>query len=89
MKLGTDPAAWEAYVFETLRWLWARSRRGLAFNLLTAYSDTDRMRDYLYYPEPVKVFDFCMSNLSRNVALLHDYPLYEFTILVRRRSALG
>ena len=26
----------------------------------------------------------CQRRYSRHVALLHDYPLYEFTIIVRR-----
>ena len=29
-------------------------------------------------------FDFCKRNFSRNVALLHDYGLYDFTIIVRK-----
>jgi hypothetical protein len=30
------------------------------------------------------IFDICKRKFSRNVALLHDYGLYEFTILVRK-----
>jgi hypothetical protein len=29
------------------------------------------------------VFDTCRQRFSPRVALLHDYPLYEFTIIVR------
>jgi hypothetical protein len=29
-------------------------------------------------------FDHCKRNFSRQVALLHDYGLWEFTILVRK-----
>ena len=42
------------------------------------------MRPDLYYPDPGAVFDRCMRRYSRHVALLHDYGLYEFTILVRK-----
>jgi hypothetical protein len=42
------------------------------------------MRDDLYYADPCELFDHCKRQHSRNVALLHDYTLYEFTILVRR-----
>ena len=31
----------------------------------------------------VRVFDVCRQRFSPRVALLHDYPLYEFTIIVR------
>lgn len=60
------------------------SRHGFAFNCLTSYSDADRMKDYLYYPHPGVVFDLCKQRYARNVALLHDYGLYAFTILVRK-----
>jgi len=51
--------------------------------MLTAYSDPERKRDDLFYPEPDAVFRYCMSRFSHAVALSHDYPLYEFTVLVR------
>jgi hypothetical protein len=59
------------------------SRRGFAFNMLTSYSDPARMRDDLYYGDPCRMFDLCKRKYSRNVALLHDYGIYDFTILVR------
>ena len=43
----------------------------------------DRMRDDLYYADPGFVFDHCKRRYSRHVALLHDYGLWEFTVLVR------
>ncbi len=61
------------------------SRSGFAFNCLTSYSDADKMREYLYYADPCALFDLCKRRYSRNVALLHDYGLYEFTILVRKQ----
>lgn len=80
---GTDRGAWVEYVAETLRELASLSRHGLAFNMLTSYSDADRMVDRLFYGDPCHYFDWCKRNLSRHVALMHDYGLYEFTILVR------
>jgi hypothetical protein len=71
-------------VHATLDVLDRASIRGFAFNSLTAYSDADRMRPHLYYPDPCELFDLCKRRYSRNVALLHDYGLYEFTILVRK-----
>jgi hypothetical protein len=43
------------------------------------------MRADLYYADPAQVFDYCKRRFSPNVALLHDYGLYEFTILVRKQ----
>jgi hypothetical protein len=61
----------------------ALSVRGVAFNMLTAYSDPGHMRADLYYADASFYFDYCMRRFPRRVALLHDYDLYEFTILIR------
>ncbi|MGH6609130.1 MAG: class I SAM-dependent methyltransferase, partial [Burkholderiaceae bacterium] len=60
--------------------------RGFAFNSLTVYSDPDKKRADLYYADPCALFDRCKRLYSRNVALLHDYDLYDFTILVRKHD---
>ena len=62
----------------------ANSLKGFAFNCLTSYSDPEKMRADLFYPNPCQVFDHCKTKFSRHVALLHDYGLYEFSILVRK-----
>jgi SAM-dependent methyltransferase len=85
VKVGVEDDRWQEYVLETIGSLAALSRRGFAFNVLTSYSDADRMRPDLYYADPALLFDHCKRRYSRNVALLHDYELYEFTILVRLR----
>jgi SAM-dependent methyltransferase len=76
--------AWEAYVLETIGRLARLGTRGFAFNLLTNYSDPEKMRPHLYYGNPCFFFDYCKRHYGRNVALLHDYDLYEFTLLVRK-----
>ncbi|HWV86414.1 MAG TPA: methyltransferase domain-containing protein [Capillimicrobium sp.] len=83
VRLDHDPDVWQAYVEETLDTLAGLTRRGLAFNMLTSYSDPERMRDDLHYADPRAVFDHCKRRLSPHVAILHDYGLYEFTVLVR------
>ena len=42
------------------------------------------MKDYLYYGDPLFYFDYSKRHFSRNVALLHDYDLYEFTLLIKK-----
>lgn len=74
---------WTAYVWETIDELARASREGFAFNMLTAYSDLDKRRADLYYADPGSTFDACVQRYSRDVALLHDYGLWEFTVLVR------
>jgi SAM-dependent methyltransferase len=83
-KLETQNDDWRPHVLSTLNTLNRLSSKGFAFNMLTAYSDPDRMRSDLYYGDPLFYFDYCKNNFSRDVALLHDYGLYDFTILVRK-----
>jgi len=75
---------WTKYVIDTLQRFNDLSRKGFASNFLTKYSDADRMRADLYYADPLYLFDYCKRNFSKNVALLHDYRIYDFTILIRK-----
>ena len=75
---------WTDYVVSVLQDFDRLSQRGFSSNFLTKYSDADRMREDLYYADPLFLFDYCKRHFSRNVALLHDYDLYDFTILVRK-----
>jgi SAM-dependent methyltransferase len=84
VKLDVDELDWQSYVDQTILTMFERCRFGMAFNLLTSYSDPDRMSSRLHYGSPSRYFDFVATKCSRRVSLLHDYGLFEFTILVRR-----
>ena len=86
MKLDVDYDVWTNIVLDALSQINNHTTRGFAFNMLTKYSDADRMaqRPDLYYADPLFFFDYCKRNFSRNIALLHDYEIYDFTILVRK-----
>jgi SAM-dependent methyltransferase len=84
VKQDADERAWREYIWETVADLAALGKWGFAFNALTSYSDADKRRPDLYYADPLEAFDRCKRTYSRFVTLLHDYPLYEFTLIVRR-----
>ena len=84
VKLDAPDAEWISHIFATLSNLEQMSRKGFSFNCLTSWADQHKTRDYLFYANPSEIFDHCKRTFSRNVALLHDYDLYEFTILVRK-----
>lgn len=84
VRLGRTDVEWFDYLQSTLDVLDRTSSLGFSFNCLTSYSDENKKRDYLYYADPCRLFDLCKRRYSRHVALLHDYGLYEFTILVRK-----
>lgn len=84
VKLSYSQQEWENYILDMIKLFNELCRLGFSFNMLTTYSDKDCMKDYLYYADPCFYFDYCKKHYSKNVALLHDYGLYEFTILVRK-----
>lgn len=82
---GEAPASqWQEYVLATIDELDSVSSKGFSFNMLTSYSDPDKMRGDLFYGDPCFFFDYVKRKLSKNVYLLHDYGLYEFTVGVRK-----
>lgn len=85
-KFEAQADAWQGHTMRVLEKLNELCRSGLAFNMLSVYSDPDRMaqRPDLYFADPLVYFDFCKRNFSRDVALLHDYGLHDFTIIVRK-----
>ena len=84
VRLSTGDAEWKSYMLDVIDTMNSLSKTGFAFNALTKYSDAEFMRPDLYYADPLFFFDHCKTKYSKFVTLLHDYPLYEFTILVRK-----
>lgn len=84
VRLSAAESDWRAHLLQTLEEINAGSRLGFAFNCLTKYSDPGYVKDYLFYADPCELFDHCKIRFSKNVALLHDYGLYEFTLIVRK-----
>lgn len=83
VKMSHSNENWSIYVTSILKEFHQRARKGFAFNVLTTYSDAELMREHLFYADPSWLFDYCKIYFSSQVAILHDYPLYEFTVLVR------
>jgi len=75
---------WLNYVLSTIEQMNIKSTRGFAFNLLSRYSDKEFMQSYLFYADPMYFFDYCKRNFAKDIALLHDYGQYDFTIIVRK-----
>lgn len=86
LKFEADDEVWKEYVEATIVKMNALSYKGFAFNALTTYSDVELRRADLFYADPLYWFDFCKRNVSPFVSLLHDYPEYDFTIIVRKNG---
>ncbi|MEQ8192982.1 MAG: class I SAM-dependent methyltransferase [Rhodospirillales bacterium] len=80
MDAGND--IWGHYVRDSLKDLWSKTLKGLAFNMLNIkYA---RHQDGLYYADPLEYEAFCKTALSANVTLLTDYDDEDWTIFIRR-----
>jgi hypothetical protein len=86
VRQGADEAAWNDYVDGVITTLARCGRRGFGFNMLSLSSDPDKRRPDLHYASPVQILDMCLNRFGRNVAILQDYGLWEFTVLVRRSA---
>lgn len=84
VKFNTSNENWKSYMLDSLNKMNDLSVKGFSFNVLTKYSDKEFMKENLYYADPLLIFDYCKQHFSKYVALKHDYPLYEFTIIVRK-----
>jgi trans-aconitate methyltransferase len=84
VRLDVATAEWQDHVLANLQCMAGLATRGFAFNMLTSHADREHQRADLFYAEPAWWFDHCKRHLAPRVALLHDYPLWEFTILCRK-----
>ena len=84
VRLDASDSEFKDYISSRLDEFDELSTQGFAFNMLTSWSEDHRMQKYLYYANPTTFFDLCKERYSRHVALLHDYEIWEFTIVVRK-----
>lgn len=83
VKGDVPEAEWAAYVERVIDVLARSGRRGFGFNALSLVSDPEKRRGNLHYISPVAMLERCIARYGRHVAVLQDYGLWEFTLLVR------
>ena len=70
------------YNWETLTQLldkmWKLSKKGIAYNAVSTFSETSPRK--IYFVSPAKVIDYIMTNLTYKVVFRHDYMPHDFTI---------
>ena len=82
VRFDTTEEDWKRFILTKLDEINRHSRRGFSFNLLSTY--VDWQEPHLFYGDPLFWFDHCKRHYARKVSLLHDYPLYEWTVVVRK-----
>jgi SAM-dependent methyltransferase len=83
LRFDVPDRDWHDYAVGLVDDLRRRAARGFAFNMLSSHSDSDRMRSDLHYADPAWWLDHCLQRYSRRVAILHDYDVWDFTVVVR------
>ena len=81
MSMGANAALWTYYIKTSLEMLWKKTAKTLAFNLLDA-TEPHKLDD-LFYADRRTFLEHALT-LSPEVEIIDDYPLNEFTIVVRR-----
>lgn len=84
VRFDADTDAWKSFIHTKLDELAQYSRRGFSFNLLSTY--VDWQEKHLFYGDPCYWFNHCKKRYSKRVSLLHDYPLYEWTLVVKKEE---
>jgi SAM-dependent methyltransferase len=87
VKLDHPEDDWRPFVDAVVRRMYAMSRVGIAFNLMS--DQVDFRSPTLFYANPAWILDLCRRELSRFVVVRHDYPLHEYTVYVYRQSPVG
>jgi SAM-dependent methyltransferase len=87
VKGDVPDESWAPYIHQTIDGLARAGRLGFAFNLLSLSSDPERRRPNLYYADAAGMLSHCLARYGRSVAVLQDYGLYEFTVVVRQKPA--
>jgi SAM-dependent methyltransferase len=75
-----------AYFQAMITKVFEKSRRGIAFNVMSKAVDWER--DDLFHLSIDKLMDFLTKQISRHVVIRHDYGLYEYTAYVYKRAHL-
>ncbi len=86
VKLAQPRHIWERFVQQGLAHLDHRSKTGFAVNFLLPLAHADAPAQ-LYCVEPETWARYCERELGRDVKVLLNYGLTEFTLIVRRADA--
>ena len=71
----------EQYLHEAITKMYFASKKGIAFNSLSAWAE--KLTEGEFYASPSRVIEFCRT-LSPFVVLRHDYHVADFTVYVYR-----
>ncbi|MBL4693472.1 MAG: class I SAM-dependent methyltransferase [Magnetovibrio sp.] len=81
MYMAADRALWTHYIKVSLKMLWDKTQKALAFNLLDF--ETENKLDDLYYADKQEFIKFALT-LTPEVEVIDGYKEMEFTLIVTK-----
>lgn len=75
-----------SYFCSTLKILFSKAERGIAFNVMSKHVDWER--DDLFHLAFDDLAHFLCKELSRNFVIRNDYGLYEYTVYVYKNPTI-
>lgn len=81
------PLSDETRYHKTIEKMFSLCREAIAFNLISTY--VNFQEDHLRYTSPDEIFDFCKKNLTRYVALRHDYMPFDYAVYAYKKVVDG
>ena len=84
VKLAAPEATWREMMLATLDRFNELALRGFGFNVLSSRREAHRKQPHLFYGDPAQLLCLCLERYSPEAALLHDYGLWDLTVLVRK-----
>jgi SAM-dependent methyltransferase len=82
MNGNANEDEWRGYVEDSLKQLWGKTNKAMAFNMLRR--DSDDQYTGLYYIDTEDMRQFLISNFSENVEVFDETPLPDVTFFVRK-----
>jgi SAM-dependent methyltransferase len=81
-KLDASEPEMDAFAWRLIRHMFALSRVGIAFNIMTTH--VNYTVPNLYYRDPQKMLADCISSITPHARLSENYGLYEYTLYLYR-----
>jgi SAM-dependent methyltransferase len=81
-KLDISIAEMDQFAHALIKKMFSLCNQGIAFNVMT--TKVNYMMENLYYRNPVELFAYCLTEITKKVRIDHAYPLYEYTVYLYR-----
>jgi len=73
----------DEFAYKLIKKMFDFSNYGVAFNIMS--TKVNYKESHLYYHDPLQMFSYCLSEITRYIRVEHSYPAYEYTIYLYKQ----